>query len=836
MQEWPHGASSYSRSAPHIHSLAPVAPIRRALFGFALALTLVAASARAQNTATLEPGNTVARLGLDAPDATSFVVHGTIPVPRGVFPRADGQAPFKLRNPNGTLVPAQTEVVSRYSNPDYGADVVEVSARVTRPPSAPKDAPIAYDVVFEPHMSKAMPELDPRIVELLASNQSMLISARDVFGNWYFARPRQGTAPIVTMREGGSVFEFRTYASLVPPEPHGGPQGTLPHLMGMHAYFRLYDGSPSIELDLRFHNGHSGLDQSTDLDNPMSKIYFDELSLWVPDNWNVRQGEPDLYTGQPELVGTMLRYPLIAHMPGNQLHMMPSQAMTMRRLVLSPRGENIMPAHHVEQRGQAFARRGVNGQGQELFSWWNDATGRYYPQRHVLPRLDFVQGGSIAADLAFQHLRLSDCLRTGEPANYPVISPALGWSHPWGINDGGMAGGDDIAMFDPLGLKTLETASNKGYRVIQMKHRMYNDRQPVALYNQDGKPSEYTQWTQEGQTGTWLPAWYFLRPILWAADPFGFLDAPTFQVDAVAAQGRQPAYEQQLLSYEPIDLEHLVRYTAPAKSLIWIGNDSLAKDNIRLHAALYRFGYNDLPNSDYGHYISTGLAADSMYVADYPDQGFNFGRMEGWGIDCVNAAYSTYDLETRTDLRRWYEQITDTVYNGQSGCSGIIQATVYEQLFGGLYRARQSIEQAIVENMLVGVRESVMQGTDPLRAHKLNLTLRASFRSMVNWPAWNGIAHAPWQKLAVGDADFTHDPFCKELPNDAYADGGDAYQCWGSFAYAYELTGDTFYLNRAAEMAGGVYNLLAALEAAGLGNIENKAALIGMLQQTVGNN
>jgi hypothetical protein len=346
----------------------------------------------------------------------------------------------------------------------------------------------------------------------------------------------------------------------------------------------------------------------------------------------------------------------------------------------------------------------------------------------------------------------------------------------------------------------------------------------------DGEPSEYEGWVLQSPGGPWLPVWCFLQPILHAADPFGFLLAPTFQIDAVHAQNLEPPYEAQLYSYHAIDFEHFVRYTSPAKSLVWLGNDSLAKDALFLNACLFRMSYNHLPNSTYGHYIGTGLANDEMYVAAHPGIGFTFGRLEAWGTDCVAAAYASASTDWRAQVRPWFLRIADVLEDGQSECSGIIEAMIYEQLFNGQYRARQSIEQAIIENMIVSVRERVTRDVSNQYTQKLNSVLRKSIFAMVTEPCWNETAHAPWTKLAVGDANFSHAPFCGNTPLDGFADGGDTYQCWSSFAYAAEITGNPIYLQRAAEMAGGT-SLLQSLLAAGLGNIENRAALLAYMQR-----
>src|SRR6185436_578822 len=101
---------------------------------------------------------------------------------------------------------------------------------------------------------------------------------------------------------------------------------------------------------------------------------------------------------------------------------------------------------------------------------------------------------------------------------------------------------------------------------------------------------------------------------------------------------------------------------------------------------------------------------------------------------------------------------------GQSQCTGILEAMLGEQLFQGQYRARQSIEQAITENMLVSLRESVYRNADPLNQGKIDAILNASLHAMVSAPCWSDAAHAPWSKLAVGDGDPSHPPFCDQIP------------------------------------------------------------------------
>lgn len=789
----------------------------------------IVASARANGLPQeLVTATEVGRFALEAPTSREFVLRGTLPVPKRTFPRADGAVPFAVRDSDGQLVSTQVEVVSRWPEDDDGADVVEILARVHLPANAMPGGRIEYAVFEAPHVPDRFVE-HPAVQAALRPSAHIRLSARDVFGNDYVCELRAPDADSQLLRNGTACRETRVVGSLRPVVPVLGPTGTLPHLMGVHAFFRTWTGEPVISLDLHFHNGHSGHGSKTE--SPVGKIYFDTINLWLPPGWTVRQADADSASGDPVVTASGTRIPLVKRLDGGQLHVFPIQAQTMRRLVLTREADIPRALDYAYDSNLGFARRGTNAQGEALYSWWNPETARYFPQKHVLPRLDHLSASAITADLEQKYATAAFALRSGTATGYPILSPALGWAHPWGIDDGGMAGGDEIDLYQ--GLRTAEVASNSGFRFLAARHRMYTDRQPVALYDEHGVPADYKRWTVNGNSGEWLPIWCFLTPLLWAADPFGFTSAPQFQVNAVTASGRTPDYESTLAAHKPIDLEHLVRYTAPAKALAWLGNDTLAKESLALHAALFRMSYNEFPNSDYGHYIPTGLAADEQFVAAHPAQGFVFGRLEAWGVDATTAWFALADPAWRRGARPWFGRVVDVLHAGQSACSGILQATLYEQLFGGHYRARQSIEQAITEHALVGMLNTVFDGVDGPRSSKLRTVLRRSLFAMVTFPAWSDVHHAPWSKLAVGDSDTNHQPFCGAPPADGTADGGDGWQCWNSLAYGYEASQNPLYLSRAMEMLNGA-PLLPGLQSQGLWNLENRAALLALAQQLQG--
>ena len=74
-----------------------------------------------------------------------------------------------------------------------------------------------------------------------------------------------------------------------------------------------------------------------------------------------------------------------------------------------------------------------------------------------------------------------------------------------------------------------------------------------------------------------------------------------------------------------------------------------------------------------------------------------------------------------------------------------------------------------------------------------------------------------------------------EMPTDAVTAGDwETYQDWSSFAYGYEITGDQVFLDKALEQFFGSSDLWIQLRNGGLTNLENRAALIALMQKENG--
>ena len=219
-------------------------------------------------------------------------------------------------------------------------------------------------------------------------------------------------------------------------------------------------------------------------------------------------------------------------------------------------------------------------------------------------------------------------------------------------------------------------------------------------------------------------------------------------------------------------------------------------------------------------------------VADIPGKGFEIGRGQGWGIDANNAAMAlSRDDAWRAETREWMALVTETVSAGQADCSGIIQSQVISHLFDSKYKARQSIEQAILENAMRGMQKRAFEGVDATHTAMLEDILHDSYYGMISAMAWDPGNSAPYSHLAVAPLEAAAVPFC--TPGDVPADGVDQYldgfQIWSSMAYAYEMTANPLFLTYAEKLSGGPLKL--TMQSFGTDNIGNRAALLSLAQQ-----
>ena len=796
----------------------------------------------------------VARLQTENPDLETFLIRGTFPVPVGTYPRGDQRVPFTVLDWDGSPAWTQVETVARYPDTTDGASVVEVMARVRPHPGVAVGSQVTYDVHSHllPTENDPLPALHnldrtryvlPYIVELLSDPEAIEIAAYDIHGNRYSVRPLDGTGVITQERIGRVHTELKISQTMVPDQPVGGSWATLPHLFGVHTYISTYTGQEVVRLDVRLHNGHSGLEPGTDEDDPLDRVYFQRIEVSVPETYHIQQQFEDPSFRTPFRSGGRRIARFVDALPGGSSHVMRWQAQFHRRMMISTTAALDIARGYLDGQGQAFCMRGAAAGTGELYSWWRADTANYFPQRHQLPSLDHAGLPGLRSSLNGLHDSIQAHLVQGTgQGGYPIPYGAMGWMHPYGVSYGGMTGGTEIYNFD--GVTLAATGSRKGYRYYQALHRMQTSRQAMVLYDGDGTPSSVEDWLVDGPgSNDYVPFNHFQVPFLGGSnpDPFGFGEAPQHQIQYASSAGREPWYQGTHLSYDPHDFQHFIRYTRSAKVLAWLGNDSLAKDDLLAMAEAFHLSYHPYNNNAHGGFMVSGMRSDIEVAAAFPGLGMPFGRGESWGSDAMIACYALGDDAWRAAKYPWFRTLAQLLSDAQASCTGFIQAqhmgSVPIQEQQPSYFWRQLIEQAITENMMVGLKNTVFEGVDPAHEAMVRDTIIASTYGMIGPLSWEPGVHAPWQYTAVGmnpdiQAGGASEYWCDvgERPANGRTSSVDDFQNWSSFAYGYELTGDIAFLNFAETQLPGTGGLLLEAQSQGANNIENTAALVALAQ------
>lgn len=774
----------------------------------------------------------VAKLELVAPDAEEFLVRATLPVPKGTVVPGSERVPLSVVTWPGHTATTQVEAVTSYPDPSDGASVVELIARVTRSPKVTPGERMALFVVKQPQPRGEM-RLQAGVKSLLATPGALRLSTQDVFGHRYdadlFAQVLAKDTRARMLRKGELVFEYALHEILRPTQPVGGSEGTLDHMMGVHAYITTFDRQDWFLLDLHIHNGMDGLDHSTKDDTAMDELLFEELMLHLPQGWQATAllDHPSLGEGGSDGDGWSL--PLVQALGASKLHSLPRQGRFIRRLAIW-QGQGRGPAEAM-LRGEtlAYCRRGTSASGEPYWSWWNGKTPRWFPQAHRLPSLDHISTTALTEDLLGRWSSYRERLASGQGGSYPYLSDALGWAQPWGVSYGGMTGGDEVNLTD--GLIELEVGCPEVYRLAQLRLRAYLDRQPTALFGSDGTPTRVEDiMVLEGQGAPYADGTFYITPGS-SADPYGFDDAPTFQVAAAEAQGRVPAYREELRSWMPIDIQHYIRLTRNLKIVAWMSNDSLAKDQLVAAAEIFRLGFHENTNSASGAIQGTGMRARMDHVVEFPGQGVDLSRAEGWGLDAAVAAYLVAGEETRSRLYPWFSKVAQLALEGTSTCTGNIMASdVGTKQFDGKYLIRYLGHSSYADNALRGIQRSVFGERDPELAAELGDALVGTARALCTPPYWHEESGRPWNFFGVGPIDAGEGEFCFEVPADAFGTDTTDQKYYSSLAYAYEETGDELFLFRASQMLGGGH-LQTLLEEEGTQNLVTFGPLLASVQE-----
>lgn len=764
----------------------------------------------------------VARLEVEVPEHTPFFLRGTVPVPPETW--VDGQpAPLSILGPGGVMVETQCEVVSRYAKREQGADVIEVIARVERPANASVGDRIRYRVVH----AQSPPgdhDLSPGVEDLLATPGALRITSNDLRDRTFAADLRTlvaGSAPNLR-RDGQLVREHQGHRILLAETPEEGPEGTLPHLMGVHAWVRSYDQTGYMLIDLHVHNGMDGRNATDPRDDLLDRIYFRDLNIDLPAPWRVVHAFEHPLIGDHIDVDGLRRHPLLKRR-GEKAYLMPRQSRMARRIAIALPGWEERAQAALQEEGLGFCVRGMSPTSSEpLWSWWNVRTARYFPQKHRLPEVDHLGLDTLRSSFTQKLNQYSEQIRTGSKGTYPFISVMLGWAHPWGVAYGGMTGGDEIFPWE--GFLTAGAASRDGYRYHQLRMRAYTDRCPTSLYRLNGRHTRVSDLIlDDGFYGPYFLTGFFLRP----HKNYGFYNAPKSQLGYVRDHDLDERWHESLERWQAIDFQHYIRYTKDLKALCWLGNDSLAEHLLVSAAEVFHLSFHRYTAEPYGYVPGSGLLKKMQYVEADPQEGVPIGRGEAWGLDAVAAAYSVGDADWRERKVDWLNDVTSMIINGQT-CRGAIQAQYFGSLLGGRFIIWRANESAYLDHAIVGIQESVYRDEFPERTAELDDVIVASARTGLTAPYYNWQTKSVHNSVGVGAKDPIHPVFCDHVPNQALGQYMTSEHSYNSIAFAYQRSGDPFFLERASRILGG--DAWDRLHQDGLFWIENRAALLALMQ------
>ncbi len=779
-------------------------------------------------------GPVVGKLRVTAPETEHLIVRGTLPVPPGMVVDGQDRASLAVINgPGPTAAVTQVEMVSRYPDAADGADVVELLAHVHRPLDVEPGTILDYEVVLSPTHAVEF-EASPAVEALMDAPGALKLVAHDPLGLRYEAdvldKARRLDEGVEMTRQGPVVNEVRVPGVLLPVEPAGGATGALPRLMGVTTFIRTFRLQDYFAVDLHVHNAFDGTDDSVDWDVNIDELYFRDFSVRLPQGWKVLHAYDTPYSGPARDVGNMQEAPIVDSLPGGKMHLMPRQSQFVRRMVITRERAEELARVELEHGNLGFCISGQSDEGDELWSWWNGRTSRFLPQNHVLPDLsEMTTREAIDAQAASELQQRIGQVAAGATGPYPVEDGALGWCHPWGIAYGGMTGGEGIQQSP--GIATAWSASPSAYRLTELRSKMTTERQPFALLAANGKPTRLADHVNPtGSHGSWVP-WDMLMTFV-GNDSYFFGSSVDHQADYVRANGLEPRYEERLNQFRPIDLQHLTRYTSDLIVLSWLGNDSVAKEQLRQTGELYRMTHHEHFVNNFGYVSGGSLKKRQLYVEEHPGIGLAYGRGQGWGLFAAAAAYALGDEDLRERYYPWFEEISRVVREGQSTCTGNITAIRMNRHLDGIYFTRQSFEHSFVINALESIRTTAFAGVDSSVDERLRETIMDAAYSTVRLPFWDPSFGGHMKLVGVGRSDHSIPDFCEDLPPDAnYGSTNlDHETPMPTWAFAYRLSGDGIFLQRASSSIGVTGDLESELNLLGPGKLPHSAHLLGLMQ------
>lgn len=745
--------------------------------------------------------------------AETFVARGTLPLPEG-WALTPG-CPFGLRR-EGVVYPAQWWPVALH--PDGTVAVAEIAATVPGiTPLAPDPDPVSYQVVVsDPPYGIKPPTLDQELVALLTVPGQLRLRVDDSLGSRFEANlgaplgSAQSAVDVVGRAKAVYAVDDLLYKQF-------GMATDLSYLGGFKAWYTLYDGGRTVELDLRWHNAVTfpGGDMVPD-------VIFEHVDLILPAGWTATPRWPMPTAGQPQEVieggQPVTRMRLIED--GATPHLLRQRGNLTWRLVLHRPGDEDEVADVLDRRGWGTVRGDQGG-------WQDPAASAWLANHFTAPDLSPWEA-SLEAELQDDRAAMEHAFETGEPYWYTGGLGALGPYHTYGVSYGGMTSGTEI--YQCHGTDILWTAENDGLVAAEMRHRMVLDRQFGWFYRPDG--ALVTAFDLEQPDGS-LPINVFNNEFV-DVDENGAMGFETAS-DIYAGVQPRPTYETVMLGTNPYDgveqhdTQHAIRATYPLKTLVWAANDRMARHDLIAQSALWHIQFHDGPG---GRLYNLAQWSDA-----HPHTGGEFGRGEAWVLDAVATWYALGSAAEREVLNDWFVLAASTVFQLETPLDVFYgnrggKITEYHE-FDKQYAIIQWYEHAIAIAALGALRES--WAPDPWS--KATLEDLIVDGALAVWrTGWKPGTNGAWEQQAVAWMDPDVPAFASptEIPADGTGGNADNDQIaaplgiagrYANGAEALEIIEVAKSLTGSSDALEGFENLTTYWL-----NLNNRAPLIAWLQ------
>lgn len=354
-------------------------------------------------------------------------------------------------------------------------------------------------------------------------------------------------------------------------------------------------------------------------------------------------------------------------------------------------------------------------------------------------------------------------------------------------------------------------AEHRELQNLQLLHRANCSRQPTGSWRADGEPTRLEEWTQDGALPFRfeLGAGSELAPLRLTGDGG---PVPNPELWEHVTPERRPPYDQEytweedserptapgeLLAWQPHDGAHLIRFTAHAKALAWLANDSLAKDNLRHCAERVRLA---LPTVGSQASPMTSIRQLLDHATESPGMGLPVGSELGWALDTVAAAHSLSEGGERQRYEEWLLAACQAVTRATPPTGVVIRDTTSAVSGDRQHATAQSSEVAILQLGLRSALRSCLEGKHPELAAAVEEDLLACVETLyfssifsapegptVSWPEATEMSGARWT-FPVAPLAAEEPPFApgEELPVDSFDGGVEHQYAYALLAWAWE--------------------------------------------------